>query len=79
MCRDCWRQVPKPLQDAVYDTVGLRGAHVDASWAPWWRAQARAISHVAFLSHPDEAKRDRYLDRELRFADSLEAGDDDAE
>ncbi len=53
-------------------TVGLRGRLVDSSWAPWWRAQAKAIAHVAFLVHPDIEKRDRYLHNELKFADELE-------
>jgi len=72
MCRPCWDQVPADLQAEVYRTVKLRGRDCDASWAPWWRAQARAIAHVAFLTHPDEAKRDAYLARELGFADELE-------
>lgn len=72
MCRECWASVPKPLQDEVYRTVGLRGSYVDANWAPWWRAQAKAIAHVAFLKAPNEQKRDAYLARELEFADQLE-------
>ncbi len=74
MCRACWALVPKDLQAEVYRTVGLRGPHANASWAPWWRAQAKAIAHVAFVSHPDVEKRDRYLARELGFADQLELG-----
>jgi hypothetical protein len=73
MCRPCWSQVPKDIADEVYRTVRLRGPTVDASWAPWWRAQARAIAHVAHLREPNEAKRDAYLARELGFADKLEA------
>src|SRR5271166_4951091 len=41
MCRSCWVQVPPDIQAEVYRTVKLRGSHVDASWAPWWRAQAQ--------------------------------------
>jgi hypothetical protein len=74
MCRTCWAFVPADIQAEVYRTVKLRGPEADASWAPWWRAQARAIAHVAFISHPDVEKRDRYLARELRFADQLELG-----
>ena len=37
------------LQTEVNRTVGLRGPRVDATWAPWWRAQAKAIVHVAIL------------------------------
>jgi len=73
MCRVCWGKVPPSLQAEVYRTVKLRGHGCDETWAPWWRAQAQAIAHVAFLSHPDEAKRDAYLAREMRFADELEA------
>ena len=65
--------MPVDLQDEVYRTVKLRGPDVDASWAPWWRAQAKAIAHVAFLSHPDVAKRDRYLKHELEIADQMES------
>ena len=73
MCKPCWLQVPPPLQAEVYRTVKLRGPVVDATWAPWWRAQARAIAHVAMLREPNEAARDHYLKRELDFADELEA------
>lgn len=72
MCRPCWAQVPRDIQDEVYRTVVLRGAHCDKSWAPWWRAQARAIAHVAFLAAPIVEKRDRYLKHALDFADTLE-------
>jgi hypothetical protein len=72
MCRECWSRVPANLQSEVYRTVKLRGPDVDDSWAPWWRAQARAIAYVAFLVHPDVAKRDAYLARELKVADELE-------
>jgi hypothetical protein len=47
--------------------------HVNATWAPWWRAQAKAIAHVAMLVEPNEAKRDAYLAHALEFADTLEA------
>lgn len=72
MCRECWAKVPSDLADEVYRTVALRGPRADETWAPWWRAQARAIAHVAHLKEPNEEKRDRYLERELAFADSLE-------
>src|ERR1041385_2548742 len=65
MCRPCWSKVPRELQDEVYRTVGLRGPHCDASWAPWWRAQAKAIAHGAFLTAPNVEKRDRYLAKEM--------------
>jgi hypothetical protein len=72
MCKSCWSQVPADIQSEVYRTVGLRGPSCDKTWAPWWRAQARAIAHVAYLKQPNEAKRDLYLARELAFADRLE-------
>lgn len=73
MCRSCWARVPPDLQDEVNRTVGMRGKFVDKTWAPWWRAQARAIAHVAHLKEPNEVARDRYLNRELAFADKLES------
>lgn len=72
MCGPHWARVPADLQREVYRTVKLRGPDADKTWAPWWRAQAKAIAHVAFLEHPDVAKRDAYLARELGFADELE-------
>ncbi len=75
MCRQCWALVPPDLQAEVYRTVRLRGRVIDASWAPWWRAQARAIAHVAHLAEPNEARRDAYLEREMRVADEMERDD----
>ncbi len=72
MCRTCWLLVPPDIQVEVYRTVRLRGPNADRTWAAWWRAQARAIAHVAFLADPNEVKRDQYLARELAFADTLE-------
>lgn len=72
MCRACWSQVPPDIQSEVYRTVKLRAKGFDATWAPWWRAQARAIAHVAHLACPNEARRDAYLKREMAFADMLE-------
>lgn len=45
-CRVCWSHVPHDIGDEVYRTVKLRGRRVDKTWAPWWRAQARAIDAV---------------------------------
>jgi hypothetical protein len=73
MCRPCWAQVPADLQAEVYRTVGLRGKVVNETWAPWWRAQAKAIAHVAHLREPNEVRRDAYLAHALEFADRLEA------
>lgn len=72
MCRSHWSQVPPDLQREVYRAVRLRGPDVDETWAPWWRAQARAIHHVAMLTTPDAERGQRWLDRELAFADRLE-------
>jgi len=74
MCKPCWSQVPRAIQAEVYRTVKLRdmGA-IDHTWAPWWRAQAKAIAHVAYLREPDDSKRDLYLTREMQVADELEA------
>ena len=72
MCRECWARVPAEFQAEVYRTVKLRGPSADATWAPWWRAQARAIAHVAFLVSPNDAKRDAYLARAMATADRME-------
>ena len=71
MCAPCWGRVPPALQREVYRTVKLRGPSVDATWAPWWRAQARAIAAVAFARDVDAER--HYLAHELAFADQLEA------
>jgi hypothetical protein len=71
MCRACWALVPPALAVEVYRTVRLRGPYVDESWAPWWRAQAKAIAHVAFIKEPNEARRDAYLAREMAVADRM--------
>ena len=73
MCRACWAKVPADMQAEVYRTVKLRVRLVDETWAPWWRAQARAIAFVAHLREPNEARRDAYLAREMAFADLLES------
>lgn len=74
MCGPCWSKVPRDIQQEVYRTVELRSPdHIDATWAPWWRAQAKATAHVAHLREPNEPRRDLYLKRELAFADKLES------
>lgn len=50
MCGPCWSFVPHDVQAEVYRTVKLRGPRVDASWAPWWQAQADACKAVAVAS-----------------------------
>lgn len=72
-CGDCWAKVPRDIQDEVYRTVVLRGKYVDETWAPWWRAQARAIAHVAHLREPNEARRDAWIAKADKFAAMLEA------
>ncbi len=72
MCKNHWSMVPPPMQAEVYRTVKVRGRRVDASWAPWWRAQGEAIAFVAHLDAPNETARDRYLGRAAAFADKLE-------
>ncbi len=72
MCRKHWRMVPRETQDEVYRTVGLRGSSIDASWAPWWRAQARAIANVAFQEEPRPDLRDAYILRADKVADQME-------
>ena len=73
MCRACWNLLPADLAQEVYRTVGLRGNAIDATWAPWWRAQARAIAYVAHLKEPNEVRRDAYLRKAMAFGDRLEA------
>lgn len=73
MCRECWGLVPPVMAADVYRTVKLRGPVVDRTWAPWWRAQARAIAHVAFLKEPNEEKRNAYLAHAMSFAERLES------
>jgi hypothetical protein len=62
------------MQAEVYRTVGLRSQDsCDATWAPWWRAQAHAIHHVAMLREPNAEKGAKWLARELAFAAKLAA------
>ncbi len=46
MCPAHWFMLPGHLMADVYATVRTRGPNVDASWAPWWRAQGVAIVYV---------------------------------
>jgi hypothetical protein len=72
MCQTHWAQVPPTIQSEVYRTVTLRRSVIDASWAPWWRASARAIAHVAFLQEPNVERRDKFLARAMATADKME-------
>ena len=75
MCKPCWRLVSPETQAEVYRTVSLRGSRCDATWAPWWRAQATAIAEngrargVTFRSGRTI---EDYLAKEFAFADKLE-------
>lgn len=73
MCYPHWKLVPKPLADEVYRTVRMRGKSCDATWAPWWRAQAEAIASVGRQVYPSDESVDRWLARELNIAAKLEA------
>lgn len=72
MCARCWRLVQPATQAEVYRTVVLRGPRVDATWAPWWRAQSAACAEVAAHrgASPDAVERQRNKDAE--FAKKLE-------
>lgn len=72
MCPRCWRLVPRHLAQAVLDAGRMRGEHVGATWAAWWRAQARAVAFVEHFRRPDHAKRDAYVQRADDFAFLLE-------
>lgn len=74
MCRQCWTLVPADLQNEVRRTAPLRNSgFVDATWAPWWRAQAAAIAHVANLKEPNEAAKQTFLARAEDFAKRIES------
>lgn len=84
-CRRCWSDVPFDLQKAVYATVNLRkmGGGADATWAPWWRAQAKAIDAVLRAgvasgrwTEASSGMFDRALAKELLFADWLDGSVD---
>lgn len=71
MCKRCWRLVPAEIQREVYRTVELRGDACDATWAPWWRAQALAIAAVHAQVN-SEWDREAYIEHEFKIADHLE-------
>lgn len=78
MCGRHWRMVPAELQHAVHETFAKRKRRkLDASAAPWWRAQARAVYAVAVLERKSDA--DAKLARDLAFADRLEGVEQIAE
>mgnify|MGYP003419130197 CR=1 FL=1 len=78
-CKPHWSQVPADVQREVYATVGKRGPYVDATWAPWWRAQAKAQYNVLMKRAADEqndlisAWAEKRLAKDLAFAATLDA------
>ncbi len=71
-CAPHWRLVPAELQREVYATVGKRGKLIDASWAPWWRAQAKAIHAIMQAEGRDAEKLAKWFEREMKTADQME-------
>lgn len=72
-CGKHWAMVPADLQAEVYATVRRRRKTVDASWAPWWRAQDKATAAVLRKLHPQHEERIAgKLEHDLEFADTLE-------
>ncbi len=82
MCPYHWFMLPGHLMTDVYATVNKRGPSFDATWAPWWRAQAAAIgwvlhkiasdpNRVRGLALPPEVTADEETFR--RFIDKFEA------
>lgn len=72
MCPRCWALVAPEHQREVYRTVGLRGARIDGSWAPWWRAQAQACADVALAKGADPDRVAAKVAHDNAFADRLE-------
>ncbi len=72
-CAPHWRLVPADIQREVYATVGKRGKLIDASWAPWWRAQAKAIHAIMQAEGRDAEKLAKWFAHEMKVADQMEA------
>lgn len=72
-CAPHWRLVPADIQREVYATVGKRGKLIDASWAPWWRAQTKAIHAIMQAEGRDAEKLAKWFEREMKTADAMEA------
>lgn len=73
-CASHWALVPRKIQSKVYATVKKRGKFIDASWAPWWRAQAEATAAVLLKTRPDaEAQIVKWLAHEMDVAAKMEA------
>ena len=71
-CAHHWRMVPRKLQQEVRDAVRIRGYHIDASWAPWWRAQAKATAAVLTKLGVVASEVERWQEQEMKFATRLE-------
>ncbi len=69
MCAPCWATVSPATQREVYRTVKLRGKGVDATWAPWWRAQSQAIKEAADAAGYDVSL---LMERDRRMVARLE-------
>jgi hypothetical protein len=73
-CASHWAMVPRAIQTRVYATVKKRGRCVDASWAPWWRAQAEATEAVLRKTKPEaEAQIAKWFEHEMAVAAKMEA------
>ena len=72
MCPKHWRLVPEDLAADVYATVDTRDKVCNGSWAPWWRAQAKAIHAVQLATGVSQEAADRRLKDELLQADALD-------
>jgi hypothetical protein len=65
--------VSSGTQREVYRTVKLRAkGAVNVTWAPWWRAQAKATHEVLTRLYPEKPWVQKYLAKELAFAEILE-------
>lgn len=66
--------VTSGTQREVYRTVKLRDkGRVNETWAPWWRAQAKATDEVLVRLYPGDPWVPKRLAKEMKFADILEA------
>lgn len=73
-----WRMLPKDLQVNVLNTVHLRDMnHVDATWAPWWRAQAAAHVWLLRKLHCDPRLPQELIDKALEVIFKIEKKDAD--
>lgn len=75
-CGTHWAMVPAEIQAEVYATVGKRKSNeVNASWAPWWRAVAKAEEAVMRPLCTNDAQHKwltARIKRDVDFANDLE-------